>query len=97
MNAIAQAGQSFPVLLAQGPKPFIAKIRASQSISAEITGLTGELGSFVPQTVSDASALSAAYANAIDALSLSRLAGFAVRGAGIHRAAVAHPGRRGRD
>jgi uncharacterized protein len=75
MNAIAQAGQSFPVLLAQGPKPFVAKIRASQSIGAEITGLTGELASFAPQTVSDASALTAAYANAIDALSLSRLAG----------------------
>jgi uncharacterized protein len=74
MNAIDHAGQSLQVLLTQGVKPFVSRIKASQSVQGEITGLVDTLKAFTPQTVSDASALIAAYGNAIDAVSLSTFA-----------------------
>ncbi|MGO9877431.1 MAG: hypothetical protein ACLPVY_26935 [Acidimicrobiia bacterium] len=74
MNAIAQTGQSLPVLLAQGTGPFVSRIKASQSIGGEVTGLVAQLNRFKPQSVSDAGALISAYGDAVDALSLSTFA-----------------------
>ncbi len=74
MNALSRTGQSLQVLLTQGPKPFVARIRASQSIQGEVTGLVDTLKAFTPKSVSDAGALIAAYGNAIDAVSLSTFA-----------------------
>ncbi len=74
MYAIAQTGQSLPVLLAQGTGPFVSRIKASQSIGGEVTGLVAKLNGFKPQSVSDAGALISAYGDAVDALSLSTFA-----------------------
>jgi hypothetical protein len=74
MNAIAQTGQSLQVLLTQGPAPFVARIKANQSIKSRVTDLVSKLGEFKPDSVSDVGALISAYGNGIDALSLSTFA-----------------------
>ena len=57
MNAIAQTGQSFPMLLTQVPHPFVAQRQGEQSIRAESRGWSDTLKTFTPETVSDAGAL----------------------------------------
>jgi hypothetical protein len=74
MNAIAQIGQSLQVLLAQGPGPFVTRIKASQSITGRVEALVAKLNAFKPKSASDAGALISAYGNAIDALSLATFA-----------------------
>jgi hypothetical protein len=74
MNGIDQSGQALQVLLTQGVRPFVSRIKASQSVQGEVTGLVDTLKAFQPQTVSDAGALISAYGNAIDAVSLSTFA-----------------------
>ena len=56
MNAIAQAGQSFPTLLTHGAKPFVPRSR-EVPVEGQIAGLVDSLEAFTPQTVSDAGAL----------------------------------------
>lgn len=74
MRAIAQTGQSLPILLTQGVQAFVNKIAAGSSIQSEMSGLVDTLSTFSPKTVSDASALLAAYGSAIDAVILSQFA-----------------------
>jgi hypothetical protein len=70
-NAAATAGQQAQVLATQGADAFISRVRGSASVSGQVSGLVDELNTFQPQSVSDAGALVAAFANAIDAVSLS--------------------------
>jgi hypothetical protein len=70
-NAASTTGQQLQILLTQGVRPFVSKIKATQSISGEITGLVDSLKTFQPRTVSDAGAIAEAYGTAIDAVSLS--------------------------
>ncbi len=70
-NAATATGQQLQVLLTQGVRPFVAKIKASQSISGSVSGLIDSLKTFQPRTVSDSAALVAAYGDAVDAVSLS--------------------------
>jgi hypothetical protein len=70
--AAADTGQNLQILLTQGVRPFVSHIKASESISGQVTGLVDELKTFTPETVSDAGALISAYGNAIDAVSLSQ-------------------------
>jgi Archaeal serine proteases len=71
-NAAAHTGQSFQILLTQGVRPFVSRIKASQSVTGQVNGLVDELKTFTPETVSDTGALIAAYGNAIDAVSFSQ-------------------------
>jgi uncharacterized protein len=73
-NAAEATGSQLQVLLTQGVSPFVAKIKASQSITGEINGLVDTLKTFKPRTVSDAGALVEAYGDAVDAVSLSTFA-----------------------
>jgi hypothetical protein len=70
-NAAVKTGQSSQVLLDQGVQPFVAKVKASQSIQGQIDGLVDDLKTFQPATVSDAGALADAYSEAIDAVIFS--------------------------
>ena len=70
-NAAVKTGQSLQVLLDQGVQPFVAKVKASQSIQGQIDGLVDDLKTFQPATVSDAGALADAYSEAIDAVIFS--------------------------
>jgi uncharacterized protein len=70
-NAASKTGQQVQILLTQGVRAFVSKIKATQSISGQINGLVDSLKTFQPRTVSDAGALSEAYGAAIDAVSLS--------------------------
>ena len=74
MRAIADAGQSLPILLTQGVQPFVTKIKAGASIEGQTSGVADSLSTFSPKSVGDASALLAAYGNAIDAVNLSEFA-----------------------
>jgi hypothetical protein len=74
MRSVAQTGQSFPTLLTNGAPAFVTKIEGSNAIQGEISGLVDSLKTFTPKTVTDASALLAAYGNAIDAASLVQYA-----------------------
>ena len=75
MNGVAQTGQSLRVLLTQGVRPFVARIKAGESVPGEIDSLVDSLKAFEPASVSDAGVLIAAYGNAIDALGLATFAG----------------------
>jgi predicted S18 family serine protease len=73
-NAASTTGSQLQVLLTQGVAPFVSKIKASESISGDISGLVDTLKTFQPKTVSDAGALVEAYGDAVDAVSLSLFA-----------------------
>jgi len=79
-NAAAHTGQNLQILLTQGVRAFVSRIKASESVSGQVGGLVDELKTFTPATVSDAGALIAAYGNAIDAVSFS-LSGQSLLGA----------------
>lgn len=79
-NAAAHTGQNLQILLTQGLRAFVSRIKASESVSGQVSGLVDELKTFTPATVSDAGALIAAYGNAIDAVSFS-LSGQSLLGA----------------
>jgi uncharacterized protein len=70
-NAAAHTGQNLQILLTQGVRAFVSRIKASESVAGQVNGLVDELKTFTPATVSDAGALIAAYGNAIDAVSFS--------------------------
>src|SRR5262249_38831611 len=70
-NAAAKTGAQIQVLATQGVDAFIAKIKASESISGAVSGLVDTLKTIQPKTVADAGALVGAYGNAVDAVSLS--------------------------
>ena len=75
MRAIAQTGTALPTLLTQG----VAAVRAPRSrpaapIDRRAPDLAKALDDESPGTVTDASALIAAYGNAVDAASLSKFA-----------------------
>jgi uncharacterized protein len=74
MRSVTQTGQSFPMLLTDGAAPFVAKIEGNNAIQGQISGLVDSLKTFTPKTVTDMSALLAAYGNAIDAASLVKYA-----------------------
>jgi hypothetical protein len=74
-KAADDIGREVPILLTQGTAAFVTQIKASSSITAALTALVAHLEKFAPATVSDAGALIAAYGDAIDALSFSRLGG----------------------
>ena len=74
MRSVAQTGQFFPTLLTNGAAPFVAKIEGKNAIEGQITRLVDSLKTFTPKTVTDMSALLAAYGNAIDAASLVQYA-----------------------
>lgn len=71
VNAATTTGQQLQILLTQGVRQFVSKIKASQSISGQINGLVDSLKTFQPRTVSDAGAIAEAYGTAVDAVSLS--------------------------
>ncbi len=67
-NAAAKTGEAIQVLLIQGVDPFLAKVDSSSAIQGQVDSLLQSLKTFTPRTVSDASGLMFAYANAFDAL-----------------------------
>jgi hypothetical protein len=70
-NAAAKTGEAIQVLFVQGTDAFLSKIDSSAAIQGQVNALLESLKTFTPKTVSDASGLMFAYANAFDALSAS--------------------------
>ena len=89
MRAVVQTGGAFPTLLSDGAPPFVSKIKASEQIQGEISGLVDSLKTFTPRTVTEASALLAAYSNAIDAVSLVQYAEYLFKAKGASDAETA--------
>jgi uncharacterized protein len=73
-NATVATADAVQVLLTQGPDAFFSQVSSSQAVEGEVTALLDQLKTDEPVTVSDASALMLAYANAFDALSSSQFA-----------------------
>jgi uncharacterized protein len=70
-KAADDTGRNLQILLTQGVSSFVSRVKASASITGAINGLVDDLKTFTPATVSDAGALTAAYGDAIDAVSFS--------------------------
>jgi hypothetical protein len=70
-NAAVRIGQNFQLFLDGDVDGFVSRIRASQAIRGEVRGFVDSLKAYQPKTVSDAGALAGAYADAIDAVSMS--------------------------
>jgi hypothetical protein len=73
-DATVATAQAVQVLLTQGSDAFFSQVSSSQAIEGEVFALLDTLKTDEPTTVSDASALMLAYANAFDALSSSQFA-----------------------
>ena len=73
-EATVSTADALQVLLSQGPDAFFSSVSSAQAIEGEVTALLDQLKTDEPATVSDASALMLAYANAFDALSSSQFA-----------------------
>jgi uncharacterized protein len=73
-DATVATAQAVQVLLTQGSDAFFSQVSSSQAIEGEVFALLDTLKTDEPATVSDASALMLAYANAFDALSSSQFA-----------------------
>jgi hypothetical protein len=73
-DATVATANAVQVLLTQGSDAFFSQVQASQAIQGEVFALLDQLKTDEPTTVSDASALMLAYANAFDALSTSQFA-----------------------
>jgi hypothetical protein len=73
-NATVATGEAIQVLLTSGIDAFLAKVGQSQAIQSEVFAFFDLLKTFEPKTVSDASGLMAAYAAAIDALTVAQFA-----------------------
>ncbi len=73
-NATVATADAVQVLLTQGPDAFFSQVSSSKAVEGEVMALLDQLKTDEPATVSDASALMLAYANAFDALSSSQFA-----------------------
>ena len=73
-NATVATADAVQVLLTQGPDAFFSQVSSAQAVEGEVFALLDQLKTDEPATVSDASALMLAYANAFDALSSSQFA-----------------------
>ncbi len=73
-DATVATADALQVLVTQGPDAFFSQVQSSQAIQGEVYALLDQLKTDEPATVSDASALMLAYANAFDALSTSQFA-----------------------
>jgi hypothetical protein len=70
--ALTSAGEALQVYLTQGPDAFFSRVGSSQALQGQVFSLLDTLKTFTPKTVSDASGLMSAYANAFDALSVAQ-------------------------
>lgn len=73
-DAAVGAGQALQILITQGIDPFLARVGQSEAIKGQVFAFLDTLKTFEPTTVSDASSLMAAYAGALDSLSISTFA-----------------------
>jgi uncharacterized protein len=89
MRSVVQAGGAFSSLLSDGAQAFVTKIKGSAQIQGEISGLVDSLKTFTPHTVTEASALLAAYSNAIDAASLVQYAQYLFKAKGANDSDIA--------
>ena len=86
-DATVATAQAVQVLLTQGPDAFFSQVSSSQATEGQVFALLDTLKTDDPATVSDASALMLAYANAFDALSSAQFA--ATQISSIQRAVAA--------
>src|SRR5439155_13198354 len=73
-DATVATADAVQVLLTQGPNAFFSQVSSAQAIEGQVFALLDTLKTDEPTTVSDASALMLAYANAFDALSSAQFA-----------------------
>jgi uncharacterized protein len=79
-NATVATADAVQVLVTQGPEAFFSQVSSSRAVEGEVKALLDQLKTDEPATVSDASALMLAYANAFDALSSSQFAANQIAG-----------------
>ncbi len=70
-DATLETGRLLETYLGKGRAAFLTQLKATVAIDDKVTALFESLKAFTPETVSDVGALSGAYGNAVDALSLS--------------------------
>jgi hypothetical protein len=73
-NATVETADAVQVLLTQGSNAFFSQVSSAQAVEGQVFALFDTLKTDEPATVSDASALMLAYANAFDALSSAQFA-----------------------
>jgi hypothetical protein len=73
-KAAVATAKAVQVLVTQGADAFFSQVASSQAIEGQVNALLDTLKTDEPTTVSDASALMFAYANAFDALSSAQFA-----------------------
>ena len=79
-DATVATADALQVLFTQGPDAFFSQVSSAKAIEGQVFALLDQLKTDEPATVSDASALMLAYANAFDALSSSQFAANQIAG-----------------
>jgi uncharacterized protein len=73
-NSAVATGEAIQVLLTSGIDAYLSKVGQAQAIQSQVFAFFDLLKTFEPKTVSDASGLMAAYASAIDSLTIAQFA-----------------------